>query len=266
MNENHLSPGSRPTVSRAMSVPVTPQVMAERHQRALETLLVNRGIVSPDALKLALKSRKSRPEMKLGELLMAAHLVSSEQVNTALGLQTQDRSQRIGEILVEMGVITMRILQMALSDKCGIPLINVRDFQIESAALDLVDRDVAIQRQILPLIQIGESLIVAASNPLAEECIEDLRLPPGYTIVPVFANPDDLKRRIAKEYAFITIPLNDKMGAATSPIRSTQPILQRSSNLKESEEKPDSHETTSDSVQVSLNAASQVPPSSWTGS
>jgi type II secretory ATPase GspE/PulE/Tfp pilus assembly ATPase PilB-like protein len=80
------------------------------------------------------------------------------------------------------------------------PLVNVRDFKIEFATLELVDAGFASRHRVLPLMCQRGSLVVACDNPLNLDFAQDLRFATGMDIVPVIADPDDLKARISKEY------------------------------------------------------------------
>jgi len=140
---------------------------AQLRQEKLGKHLSDRGIVTHEELKRALQEQHRRPSMKLGELLLEAGLVSREQLDEALKRQAANRERRLGDILVEMGIVTTKLVQMALAEKLGIPFVNVREFQIEPAALKLVSATFANRHQVLPLLCVADSLVVAMENPLA---------------------------------------------------------------------------------------------------
>ena len=167
--------------------------------------LMARGIVSPEELKLALQSQQNRPVVKLGELLLEAGLISAEQLASALKLQAANRRRHLGDILVEMGFVTLMQVHMALADKLGIPFVNVREFRLDPMALALLEPGVAARYRALPLVQTANSLVVAVEDPMAMDFAQDLRVLTGKIIVPVIANPADLRLRIAKEYASLAL-------------------------------------------------------------
>ncbi|MDB5972001.1 MAG: type secretion system protein [Hydrocarboniphaga sp.] len=179
---------------------------AQLRQETLGQQLLDRGIVDQAALKRALKGQKLRPAMKLGELLVEAGLITPAQLAEALGVQASNRERRLGDILVEMGIVTVRLVQVALSDKLGIPFVDVRDFQIDPATLELLNAGAASRHQVLPLLRMGASLVVAVENPLAMDFEQELRFLTGLGIVPVIANPEELRLRIAAEYTSLLAP------------------------------------------------------------
>ncbi|MEO7326607.1 MAG: ATPase, T2SS/T4P/T4SS family [Dokdonella sp.] len=174
---------------------------ANLRQEKLGKQLLDRGIVSHDELKRALLSQKHRPATKLGDLLVEAGLISSAQLAEAMRLQAANRGRRLGDILIDMGIVTARLVQMALSEKLGIPFVNLREFKIDPLALDLVGASFARRYQVLPLLRMGDTLVVAVENPLAMDFAQELDFLTKQTTVPVIANPDELRLRIAKEFA-----------------------------------------------------------------
>lgn len=180
------------------------QTQSILRQKRLGEHLRDHGIVTHDELKHALQSQKQRPAIKLGDLLVEAGLISPEQLAEALRLQATDRSRRLGDVLIDMGVVTEWQVQMALSEKLGIPFVNVREFKIDPLALQLVSARFAKRHQVLPLLCLGEALVVAVENPLTMEYEQELGFLAKQTIIPVIGNPDDLRSCIAKEYAIRT--------------------------------------------------------------
>ena len=174
---------------------------ARLRQQKLGQQLLDRGIVTAEDLKRALQAQKRRPAVRLGELLVESRLITPEQLAEGLKLKAANQKRRLGDILVEMGAVSVRLVQMALSDKLGIPFINARDFKVDPLALGLVSGIVANRYQALPLLRIGDSLVVAVDNPLAIDFVQELRFLTGHTIVAVIANPDELRQRIIREYA-----------------------------------------------------------------
>jgi type II secretory ATPase GspE/PulE/Tfp pilus assembly ATPase PilB-like protein len=174
---------------------------ATLRNRRVGTYLADRAIITAAELTLALRAQEKRPNVRLGEILLEAGLITSEQLQEALAIQGGQRGRRIGEILIEMGAVSLRLVQFALSDKLGIPYVNVREFKIGAGALESIDTAFAIRHQVLPLLRIGGTLVVAVEDPLSIDFAQELRLNAGMTIAPVIASPQELKARISKEYS-----------------------------------------------------------------
>ena len=173
----------------------------QQRQERIGTYLTDRAVISAEDLVSALARQRHRPTMRLGEVLLEAKLISPEQLRQALEVQAAHRERRLGDILIDMGAVSARLIQMALSDKLGIPYVNVQQFKVEPQTLGLVEAAFAIRNQVLPLVRTSDSLVIAVENPLAIEFSQDLRFTSGLDIVAVLADPDELKARIAKEYS-----------------------------------------------------------------
>ena len=178
---------------------------ARLREEKLGQHLVARAVVSPKELQVALQSQKTRPTLKLGEALLEMELITAVQLAEALRIQAANRRRHLGEILVDMGVVTVRQVHLALAEKLGIPYVNVREFRVDPLALELLSDEAATRYRALPLMQMGDSLVVAVESLLAMDFIQELRVLTGKDIIPVIANPADLRRRIAKEYSSLEL-------------------------------------------------------------
>ncbi len=172
-----------------------------KRQEQIEKYLSNRTVSTVEDLLHTRLHQGKRLHARLGDILIETGAISSEQLDKALTIQGEQRSRRLGDILVEMGVVSVRLIQVALSDKLGIPYVSARSFPVGLGVLELIDTAFAIRHQVLPLIQTNDCLIVAVENPLAVECLTDLRFQLGKAVEAVIADPLELKERIAKEYS-----------------------------------------------------------------
>ena len=170
-------------------------------QERIGNYLAERAIISAEELVRAINEQGKRPNARIGDVLIEAGMITQEQLLEALAIQTQHRERRIGDILIDMGAVSVRLIQIALSDKLGIPYVNVREFRIDLMVIETIDAAFAIRHQVLPLLQTRDTLIVAVENPLAIDFLQDLRFQTSMTLDPVIADPQELKERISKEYS-----------------------------------------------------------------
>jgi len=118
-------------------------------------------------------------------LLLKSKLVSQEQLDQALAAQKAKQHRSLGQVLVECGVVSRGQILATLADKLGIPLINVRDFKIETEALKLMKSSFAYRHTVLPLIRTETTLVIAVEDPLAIDFAEELRFATDLKAVPV---------------------------------------------------------------------------------
>jgi len=61
---------------------------------------------------------------RLGEILIARQKIEAEEPDRALELQ-KERGDKLGKILVDMGLIAHRDVLATLSDQLGVPLVTI---------------------------------------------------------------------------------------------------------------------------------------------
>src|SRR5439155_23787956 len=87
---------------------------------------------------------------KLGDLLLSKGGITSEQLAEALLAQSENGS-RLGEILVEQGLLSDASLAQALSDQLGLDLIDLRRITPEPEALLLIPETTVRAHHALPI-------------------------------------------------------------------------------------------------------------------
>lgn len=137
---------------------------------------------------------------RLGDLLVDAELITEDQLTSALSEQTS--SEKLGDTLLREGYITEQQLIEVLEFQLGIPHINISQYQIDEAIVQLVPKDLAKRHQVMPVRAEDNQLFIAMSDPMDYFAIEELRMITGYQIVPAIATKDALQRTIAKFYDF----------------------------------------------------------------
>jgi len=122
---------------------------------------------------------------RMGEILIDAGIITEEKLELALGEQKQT-GEKLGATLQRLGICSEQEISKVLAGQAGVEIIDLNDFPIDRSALDLVDRKFAEQRSILPLRMQGRSLQVAMSNPMDLATIDDLSRMTGKYIEVVY--------------------------------------------------------------------------------
>lgn len=108
-----------------------------------------------------------RSGLRLGDLLVQRNLVTVAQVEEAVILQ-QESGGRLGEVLVDMGVLGERGLVDALAEFFGLPIADLRHDTLEPEALALVPEAVARQHMGVPVRLDADGLHIAVAEPRDE--------------------------------------------------------------------------------------------------
>jgi type IV pilus assembly protein PilB len=146
----------------------------------------------------------AKTRKRLGDLLIEAGLITDEQLQESLSLKAE--GQKLGDSLIERGLITEQQLTEALHHQLNIPQVSLFQYPIDDKILPLVSKEFAKRNYIMPFKKEGEKLHVAMADPMDYYTIDDLRLSTGFHIEPAIATKDDISRAISKFY-----PMDDSM-------------------------------------------------------
>jgi type IV pilus assembly protein PilB len=146
---------------------------------------------SPDELGSRIEAlidghkQRANGRLKLGDLLVASHLVSRDQVEGALARQT-DNGGRLGEVLVADGLVSEHDIVTAVANQMHIGVVDLSQTTPQPAALGLLPRDFIVRRRVMPLsIDEAGSLVLAMANPLDVITIDEVGMRTKKRIVPV---------------------------------------------------------------------------------
>ena len=153
-----------------------------------------------DTLKKALDRRSSAPIALLGEQLVLQGLITREQLEKAIRIQSSSHGKRIGEILVEVGAVDGDAIDAVLAVKLGVPKVDLRRLQIDPEALKLVPNLVARRLVLMPCFLHRGHVVVAMKNPLDQEILQQLRFTTGKHAFPVSADREDVEWAIDRYY------------------------------------------------------------------
>lgn len=151
---------------------------------------------------------------RLGDLLVEAGIITEKQLQETL--QTKKDGQKLGDALVEKGFITEHQLIEVLEFQLGIPHISLYRYPIETSLMSLVSKDLARRKLLIPLRKEGNQLYVAMNDPMDYYAIDDLRMATGFQISPAIATKDDILQAINKYYNMQTTMDEGEMTRTTA--------------------------------------------------
>jgi len=136
---------------------------------------------------------------RLGELLQQAGKVTEEQLNQALAAQ-QSQGGRVGSHLVKMGFIDDEELVEFLSQRYGVPAINLSEIEVDDSIISIIPAEVARKYTILPVSKAGAKLTIAMVDPTNVFAMDDVKFMTGYNVEPVVASDSTLRGAIDQYY------------------------------------------------------------------
>ncbi len=135
---------------------------------------------------------------RLGDLLVDAGLITEEQLQSTL--KEKPAEQRLGDALLMRGYITEQQLIEVLEFQLGIPHISLYRYPFDTKLFSLIPKEEARRNLIIPLKKDGNRLFVAMADPMDFFVIDDLRLSTGFQIEAAIATKDDILRSITRYY------------------------------------------------------------------
>ena len=143
-----------------------------------------------------------RKSEQIGELLIQKNLITQEQLETAL--EEQKRSKEpLGRILLRLGFVQNELqLKSALSVQLDIPLIPAEELKpkIDQRLKELIPKEIALERLILPLERHGNHLKLAIGTVPDIILMDNLRKITGCEVSAVLATEADIRKAIGQFY------------------------------------------------------------------
>jgi type IV pilus assembly protein PilB len=138
--------------------------------------------------------------LKIGQMLLQSGELSEEQLQEALRRQKSSQ-KRLGELLVEEGMVEETAVLNCLANHLGLPAVKLRPGLVDPLVVDTIEKELAEQHLIIPMFKVEEMLTVAMAEPQALLVVDDLERTTGLRIQPVIALASNIREFIKKYYA-----------------------------------------------------------------
>ncbi|WP_071395923.1 GspE/PulE family protein [Bacillus tuaregi] len=139
-----------------------------------------------------------RTRKRLGDILVEFGLITEEQLQATL--EEKSKEQKLGDALLARGYITEQQLIEVLEFQLGIPHVNLFQYPFDPQLFSLISKDIAKRNLIIPMKKDGDKLVIAMADPMDYFLINDLELVTGFQIEPAIATKDDILRAVNKYY------------------------------------------------------------------
>lgn len=139
----------------------------------------------------------------LGRILMKMGVLSRDKVHECLNIQKQRGGGiRIGDILLELGLVDESQLQVALAAKRGMEFTSIDGMDIPAEVIEKVPAQTATTYHIVPIEynQAKNELTVVLDNVENFRATDDLRTLMGFSVVAKMTDRDALESALTKYY------------------------------------------------------------------
>lgn len=193
-------------------------VTAEQLEEALEkgqnegyplgVALLELNFVNPAQLKVALQdqaaikkisAKKQRKRRRLGEILLSAGVCTPEQLAASLEFSAA-HGMKIGESLVQLGIVTEDELAQAVAEQLMIPYVKLSKTPPDAFALEKVPAKVCEKHQVIPVKLEEEDLFLAMVDPQNILVVDDIEKSTGLKVVPMIVAEKDFRASFEAHY------------------------------------------------------------------
>jgi type IV pilus assembly protein PilB len=144
-----------------------------------------------------------RQEKRLGELLLETGLLTPEQLDLALAEQKRQR-RPLGQVLLGQGLVDEKALAGVLSVHFNVPQVDFSRTRIDKEALALIPEAYAREHTILPMRLDKDELEVATVDPGDLALFAELKVLTRKRIKPVLGVRSEVQQAIAQSYKLRT--------------------------------------------------------------
>ena len=123
----------------------------------------------PEAGKNSITERK-----KIGEILIENGLISQQQLDEALEEQKLT-GEKVGDIMIKKGWLSKEAFEKHLAKQLGVSSFNISNYIIDSETLTYVPEDFARKYKLMPIFRVEGTLTVAMTDPTNVFIIDELQ-------------------------------------------------------------------------------------------
>jgi len=139
------------------------------------------------------------PKKRLGELLVESGLITQAELQEALKLQKQT-GDRLGRVLISNGFVTEQDIINVLEFQLGISQVDLHGIALVPEVIKMLPERLVRRFKALPVKRLGNTLTVAMVDPLNVLAIDDFRLASGCEIEPAISTEKEIDQAIQKYY------------------------------------------------------------------
>ncbi|AVR96677.1 GspE/PulE family protein [Pseudoduganella armeniaca] len=144
-------------------------------------------------------------KLPLGKLLIAKGVISEDQLRIAL-IEQKRGGEPLGRLLITLGFVTEATVREALSENLNTQSADLNALVVDAVALKLIPKDVATRYSVFPIVyeRDTDNLVLAMSNTSNIVALDQIHamLVKGITITPLLVNESDIQRAIDQYYGF----------------------------------------------------------------
>ena len=164
---------------------------------------------------------------RIDELLVEGAFITADQLEAAREA-ARNANKDLRQVLLEQSLISRETLATVLSFQLNVPTVDLKQTQVQAAALALIPEDVAREHTVLPISVDGDTLTVAMEDPDNLHLIDTLAVLTRKRVKPVIPLHGGLREAIDSQYRLTTQiekEIRQLLSAGRGRTTTTDPML-----------------------------------------
>ena len=139
---------------------------------------------------------------RIGDYLVNQGLITAEQLQQVLTAQKDSNgTKKFGDVVVELGFMSEVNFAKALAGNLRVQYVDLDSIEINTEAVQLVPEALARKHTVIAINVQGKRLTVATNDPVNFIVLEDIKVSTGMDTVPVLATTSAINKQIGKCYS-----------------------------------------------------------------
>lgn len=136
---------------------------------------------------------------RIGEVLLERGVINRKEIEQALEHQ-KEHGGIMGQILIQLGFVTEDEVALALTAQYGFPYLPLNNYEIDGDLTMLIPEEMARKYCLIAIDRIGNALTLAMSDPSNIEAIEAIELMTKCVVQTFVSAPSNIVVAIDKYY------------------------------------------------------------------
>ena len=136
---------------------------------------------------------------RLGELLVEKGIITREQLKEALALQ-KSTGKKLGEVLISQNLISEAQMAEVLQEQLGIPFVDLNKVTLEPKLAEYIPFMLAKRHTLIPIKEENGKLYIAMEDPLNFAAVDDVKRVSKMDVVPLISFGEAIKNAINRLY------------------------------------------------------------------
>lgn len=136
---------------------------------------------------------------RIGEVLLERGVITAKELEKAITHQ-KEQGGLMGQVLIRLGFVTEEEIALALTAQYGFPYLPLDNYEIDAALTALIPETTAREYCLIPVDRIGNALTLAMADPSNLQAVEAIELLTKCVVQTFVSTPSDIVKAIEKHY------------------------------------------------------------------